>query len=506
MSEHFNIDSILAELRIRARNNSATGSADTDNEAAHHEPLPDAATLYYGSDICCDPFTSHRPVLGKFIIRLKNFAKELLVQILERQVRYNFANAKLVMALRQNAISLAQSQNEIHAWRVELDRAQTDLAAKVEHLTRDQSTIRRALDTIENSLNQSLKALEAGFNESLRASEAGINESLKALEAGFNESLTASEIRTTSSIDELKSELRSNSSADEIRFREKADAAVLSELQGEHSRIEQELHEHKRMAVDQQRRLSILLTEVRRQLTSSNSTEPLERIAPEGAHLLDSMYFTLEERFRGTREDIKDRLTVYLPCINALRTNSTATDSPSVLDIGCGRGEFLELLRDKGIRATGVDLNRVFVDECRKMGLTVVDAEALAFLRQQRDGTFDAISAIHVVEHLRFNDLIALLDEMLRVLKPQGLAILETPNPNNVLVGSGQFYLDPTHKKPLPPALLEFLVEARGFCNVQVQELHPFPTFYKLPESVVAERFNELFYGPQDYAVLAYRA
>jgi 2-polyprenyl-3-methyl-5-hydroxy-6-metoxy-1,4-benzoquinol methylase len=176
-----------------------------------------------------------------------------------------------------------------------------------------------------------------------------------------------------------------------------------------------------------------------------------------------------------------------------------------VLDIGCGRGEFLELLRDKEIRAKGVDLNRVCVDECRKMDLDVVEGEALAFLRQQKDGAFSVISAIHVVEHLSFEELIALLDEMLRVLKPQGLAILETPNPNNVLIGSGRFYLDPTHQKPLPPALLQFLVEGRGFCNVQVQELHPFPTFCQLSDSVLAQRFNELFYGPQDYAVIAYR-
>lgn len=483
MSEPINLDDILAELRTRAREHSATGLASTNNEVARHEPLPEAGTLYYSSDICRDPFTSHRPVLGKFIIRLKNFAKELLVQILERQVHYNFANAKLVMALRQNAISLSQGQNEIRGWRAELNRTQSDLATRLEHLTRDQTNIRHDLIKIEDTLNQSLKAIEDAFRQSLAASET----------------------RTTFSIEELKSELESKSSSDEIRFSEKADAAALSALQAEQSRILEKLHGHRRMAMDQQRRLSILLMEVRQQLTSSNNAERLERIASERNHLLDSMYCTLEERFRGTREDIKDRLTVYLPYIKTLRANSTATDSPSVLDIGCGRGELLELLRDSGIGAAGIDLNRVFVDECRKMDLNVVDAEALAFLRQQRDGSFDAVSAIHVVEHLPFDELIALLDEALRVLRPQGLVILETPNPNNVLVGSARFYLDPTHQKPVPPALLQFLVEARGFCNVQIQELHPFPTFCHVTDSVLAQRFNELFYGPQDYAIIAYK-
>jgi 2-polyprenyl-3-methyl-5-hydroxy-6-metoxy-1,4-benzoquinol methylase len=356
-------------------------------------------------------------------------------------------------------------------------------------------------------LTLSLRAIEDGFNESLKAMQGTFNESLKATERTFNESLKATETQTASSINELQSELTSKSSADEIQFREKANATALLELQGEQKRILQQLHDHTRMAMDQQRRLSILLAEVRQHLTPMDNTERLGRIASERDHLLDSMYFTLEERFRGTREDIKDRLTVYLPYIESLRASVTAMGSMSALDVGCGRGEFLELFRDKGILAKGVDLNRIFVAECRKMDLDVVEGEARFFLRQQRDGSFNAVSAIHVLEHLSFEELIALLDEMLRVLKPQGLVILETPNPNNVLVGSGRFYLDPTHQKPLPPALLQFLVEARGFCNVQVQELHPFPSFSQLPDpdSALAQRFNELFYGPQDYAIIAYK-
>ncbi len=445
------VQSVLAELRTRARENSAAaaGSAHSNSAPGDNAPLPDAATLYYGSDICRDPFSSHRPFLGKFIIKARNFAKELLLQILERQVRYNFANAKIVMSLRQSALSLAQShsefQNKTHAWRTTLERAQTDLATRLEDLTRNQTSIREALDRIESTLNQSVKAMEETFSDSL------------------------------------------------------------TELRGEQTHIVRQLHEHKRTAMDQQRRLNILLTETRKHLPSADSERRLERISAERDHLLDSMYFTLEERFRGTREDIKDRLGFYLPYIENLYANSAAMEASSVLDIGCGRGEFLEILRDRGIRARGVDFNRVLVGECRSMDLDVQEGEALSFLRAQKDGAFAVVSAVHVIEHLPFDHLIALLDEILRVLKPQGMVILETPNPNNVLVGSGTFYLDPTHQKPLPPDLLQFLVEARGFSNLEVRELHRSPAFDPLPESAFSQRFNELFHGPQDYTVIAYK-
>jgi O-antigen chain-terminating methyltransferase len=103
--------------------------------------------------------------------------------------------------------------------------------------------------------------------------------------------------------------------------------------------------------------------------------------------------------------------------------------------------------------------------------------------------------------------MIALLDETLRVLKPGGLAIFETPNPQNILVGACNFYLDPTHRHPLPPALLEFIFESRGFERVKIEPCNPYNTeFLANDESEVASRFNELFYGPQDYAVVAYKS
>jgi len=102
--------------------------------------------------------------------------------------------------------------------------------------------------------------------------------------------------------------------------------------------------------------------------------------------------------------------------------------------------------------------------------------------------------------------LIQLLDETVRVLKPGGVAIFETPNPQNLLVGSCNFYMDPTHHNPLPSPMMKFMVEARGLCWVEVVNLHPYPATFRVNGSELAERFSEYFYGPQDYAVVGWKA
>lgn len=118
------------------------------------------------------------------------------------------------------------------------------------------------------------------------------------------------------------------------------------------------------------------------------------------------------------------------------------------------------------------------------------------------------MTGFHIIEHLPFDIIVKLLDETVRVLKPGGVAIFETPNPENVLVGSYTFYLDPTHRNPLPSAVIKFLSEARGLCRVEIVNLHPYPEAFKVEEAdlEVAKRFNEYFYGPRDYAMVGWKA
>ena len=212
---------------------------------------------------------------------------------------------------------------------------------------------------------------------------------------------------------------------------------------------------------------------------------------------LDGLYASFEDRFRGEREEVQRRLEVYLP----LLTDAGITNG--VLDIGCGRGEWLRLLRGKNIASQGVDRNRVFVEECRGDGFDVADADALDHLQGLPANSLNVVTSFHLVEHLEFEVLIKLLDEIERVLKPGGLVILETPNPENFMVGSCSFYADPTHRNPIPSETLEFLLESRGFTDTKIWKLRPWEEAKLEGDGELIRRFNEFFYSAPDYAVIA---
>ena len=220
-------------------------------------------------------------------------------------------------------------------------------------------------------------------------------------------------------------------------------------------------------------------------------------------HALDALYLAFEEVMRGNRNEVKERTRVYLPYVVA--ANAGTAERP-VLDLGCGRGEWLEVLGEHGLSATGIDLNVCMVELCRERGLPVTFANALDHLRTLPDASCGAITAFHFIEHLPFPALVAFLRDCRRVLQPGGVAIFETPNPYNVLVGSGFFYHDFTHQRPLPPTSTKFLVEQMGFSTVEVLPLHPWDEAAKVHgdgAKALEWRFNELFYGPQDYALIA---
>lgn len=207
-------------------------------------------------------------------------------------------------------------------------------------------------------------------------------------------------------------------------------------------------------------------------------------------------YLELERRFRGTAAEISARAQPYL---ELLQTNPAA-HSP-VLDIGCGRGEWLTLLAGQHLPASGIDLNPINGDYCRSRGLDVHTGDALAHLAALPANSLGTVTAFHLVEHLPFSMLLALTDEILRVLKPGGLLIYETPNPENLLVATQSFWLDPTHLRPLPPDLLEFLVLQRGFGQAEVRRLHEGE---RSPTGDAT--LQALLSGPRDYAVLARKA
>jgi O-antigen chain-terminating methyltransferase len=252
----------------------------------------------------------------------------------------------------------------------------------------------------------------------------------------------------------------------------------------------------------QKRLIALFLEEARQRLPEPFTQEQLQTFVQEDQHLLEAFYVAFEDHFRGSREDILNRLKVYLPLLEEAKVGTL--DAP-ILDVGCGRGEWLELLSQSGYTARGIDLNRVMVEQCKARNLDVSESDVIAYLQSLPDTSFGAVTGFHIIEHLPFETLVRLLDETVRVLKPGGVAIFETPNPENVLVGSCNFYFDPTHCNPLPSPMIKFLVEARGLCKAKIINLHPYPETFKVNGSELAERFNEYFYGSQDYAIVGYK-
>jgi O-antigen chain-terminating methyltransferase len=179
-------------------------------------------------------------------------------------------------------------------------------------------------------------------------------------------------------------------------------------------------------------------------------------------------YRAFEDRYRGARAVIKDRLRAYQPFVAPL---AALQQPPAALDLGCGRGEWLELLGEQGFRARGVDLDDGMLAACRERGLDVELGDAIAALRALPERSLALVSAFHLVEHIPFELLQTLVAEARRVLLPGGLLILETPNPENLVVGASSFYLDPTHLRPLPPQLLAFVTEFGGFGRHKVVRL-----------------------------------
>ncbi|MDM5178186.1 class I SAM-dependent methyltransferase [Massilia sp. DJPM01] len=182
----------------------------------------------------------------------------------------------------------------------------------------------------------------------------------------------------------------------------------------------------------------------------------------------DNFYRAFEDRYRGARPLIKARLMAYQPFFAPL---AALYPGGAVLDLGCGRGEWLELLTEHGFAPRGVDLDQGMLAACRERGLHAELTDALSALRACGDASVAMVSAFHLVEHIPFDQVQLLIAEALRVLLPGGLLIMETPNPENLVVGASSFYMDPSHLKPIPAPLLEFVTGFAGFPRHKVLRL-----------------------------------
>lgn len=255
-------------------------------------------------------------------------------------------------------------------------------------------------------------------------------------------------------------------------------------------------------------RLRASLSQLARRSAYSGPVAATSSETPGLSAIEEQVYVDFELRFRGSRDEVMARQRDALPFVVEL-----AGSSYPLVDLGCGRGEWLELLKEAGVRAYGVDSNAEMVTEVQARGLEGVVGDAIAHLEGLVPSSVQAVSGFHIAEHLSLADLGRLVDAALLALRPGGLLLLETPNPTNLAVGAAAFYLDPTHVRPLHPDFLAFLLESRGFSDVETHFVHPLRDDAPLPaadgsasagERLLAAGHWALF-GPQDFIVAARR-
>jgi SAM-dependent methyltransferase len=345
------------------------------------------------------------------------------------------------------------------------------------------------LGRLLNRLRTRLLRRQETFNS---AAVQYINESVRPLE------LTIGEYRTA------RDDVRRFQEA--LAARERRMEALIDALRNEHAEIRTSL------GVLQQatHNLGSVVSGFSR--TESGSVAPPAAPATSSSvETLSHKYVGFEDAFRGSSADIQARLRDYVP---------TFAGGSDVLDIGCGRGEFLALLRDGGISARGIDLNDAMVAVCREKGFDATKADALSYLRGVPTGSLGGLFAAQVVEHLEPAYLTRLLEAAFEALRPGAPIVLETINPACWFAFFESYVRDITHVRPLHPDTLKFLLIASGFQQIEIRYRVPYPEHDKLqplPPSAAlgdsvetinanVEKLNQLLFTHLDYAAIGKRS
>ena len=393
------------------------------------------------------------------------------------------------------------------------------VARSLQWFVRDQITFNRetvsALEAVIEALNEhnrALVSLAAQANEQHQRLASQIEPEVLELKdirshwaelrANWESRVTANEIQFLRSVADLQGAFQHRSTLMETNFREISRAQHADYL-GALERTTMDIHknlwadfqkvraEYGQMIHDELRIIRMRQPSAAPGVAPAAIVVPLQAVAPPASSpALDYTRFAF--RFRGPEEHVRQSEEFYKPYFAGCR---------NVLDIGCGRGEFLELMREMEVPAQGIDLGEESVAQCTDKGLRAEVADLFEYLGPDRSGEFDGIFASQIVEHLDP----ARLPEMIRLcaasLRRGGILAIETPNPACLAIFATYFYLDPTHTRPVPHMLLEFYMEEAGLGSIEVHELSPagdsMPEISELPES-----FRKRFFGGLDYAII----
>ncbi|MCX7919520.1 MAG: class I SAM-dependent methyltransferase [bacterium] len=418
------------------------------------------------------PFTSHRPIIGPFIVWYKKILFQLiklpLCNVLEDQRNFNMYLAQTI-----NQINLQHLLARTDFLFTELDKRIETLAAKFQAAQKNQQEFNDMTLSIRNALweEQAKLAEVHQQTQSLESSIQYINQSLSEILHALDK---------LNQIDELTLTIRN------ALWEEQAKLAAV--------------HQHTQSL------------ESNFQHINQSVNELIDWYHKEKEGLDAHQYHLFNERFRDTIEHVKKRQQIYIDYFR---------DCKNIVDLGCGRGEFLELLQENNLPALGIDINPELVELAKQRGLNVTCADLLTFLAQTPDATFDGIFSAQVIEHFKLPDIRQIVGLIYQKLQPDGIAVVETLNPLSFYSYSRNYLLDLTHQRALHPQALKFLFDCHGFREVEIKFTSAVPLEemlegIELPKELTPEeetawqkinlafsRLNELFYGWQEYAIIA---
>jgi O-antigen chain-terminating methyltransferase len=487
----------IQEVQRKARSRVPNGSLGLDGVAAPDlMPLVHARDAAEGKVAAIGTVNPRPPGLKNGTIqRFKRLASRALDWHVREQVEFNRAIMICVQATLEAMADLSRSVAALTAshqdLRTELQTSSDDLRTE---LQTNSAELTRGLVDLAADLRRDLEALTADHHQ-LRANAEDLKKHSDEWRAGIEERRSASEIHLLRTVSELQSAFHLRASLIEQNFRESVRQQhddFTNELDRRTTEIQKRLWDDmEKIRGEYDRLIHTELRLLRQKLATAPSVPPV--IGPPPTHP-DIDWAAFSEQFRGSEDRIREHQKCYVARF--------AGANGLVLDIGCGRGEFLEAATAAGLAARGIDQSHESVALCRSKGLEAEQGDMFAYLDSLADGSLGGAYCAQVVEHLppaAVPQLVKLLSQKLRL---GALVAIETPNPECLAIFATHFYLDPTHTRPVPAPLLRFYLESAGFGSVEIERLTPavdsMPALADLPPSV-----RDTFFGGLDYAIVA---